>query len=72
MYRAERRILLEQGVRTLIRHGYPRFVRLALRIITEKFGFGHRWSQVNTNSSVEPKTKKIKEEVRRTSIKKKK
>lgn len=35
-----RRILLEQGVRTLVRHGYPRFIRLALRIISS--GFGHR------------------------------
>jgi len=38
--REKRRILLEQGVRTLVRHGYPRFVRLALRIIS--LGFGHR------------------------------
>lgn len=36
----EDRILLEQGVRTLIRHGYPRFIRLALRIISS--GFDHR------------------------------
>ena len=35
-----RRILLEQGVRTLVRHGYPRFIRLALRIIS--LDFGHR------------------------------
>lgn len=38
--REKRRILLEQGVRTLVRHSYPRFVRLALRIIS--LGFGHR------------------------------
>jgi len=35
--RRRRRILLEQGVRTLVRHGYPRFVRLALRIISLGF-----------------------------------